>query len=34
MCEQFRKSLEKFVVITLADIRMAFPDFDQKNLVN
>jgi predicted transcriptional regulator of viral defense system len=26
--------LEKFVVITLADIRMAFPDFDQKNLVN
>ena len=34
MYELFRKSLEKFVVITLADIRMEFPDFDQKNLVN
>jgi predicted transcriptional regulator of viral defense system len=33
MYQEFRKSLEKFVVITLADIRMAFPDFDQKNLV-
>jgi len=34
MYEQFRKSLENFVVISLADIRKAFPDFDPKNLVN
>jgi len=30
MYEQFRKSMQKFVVITLADIPMAFPDFDLK----
>lgn len=30
----FRKTFEEFPVITLADIRMSFPDFDTKNLIN
>jgi predicted transcriptional regulator of viral defense system len=34
MYEEFRKSFENFAVITLADIRMSFPHFDTKNLVN
>lgn len=34
MYHLFRKTLEGFPVITLADIRMAFPDFDMKNLIN
>ncbi|MBP7168533.1 MAG: hypothetical protein KBB64_12805 [Bacteroidia bacterium] len=34
MYQLFRKTFEEFPVITLADIRMSFPDFDTKNLIN
>ncbi|MFN0188273.1 MAG: hypothetical protein ACKVQV_06190 [Bacteroidia bacterium] len=34
MYHLFRKTLEEFPVITLAYIRMSFPEFDTKNLIN
>lgn len=33
MYQSFRKAFEGFPLVTLADIRMAFPDFDTKNLI-
>lgn len=34
MFQEFRTIFQHFPVITLNDIRIAFPNFDSKNLIN